>query len=94
MWPVWHEELCQISRCQAMQTFEGKRERSEHIREIALYKRLLCRYYYICRVQDNRLIKRLHLGEVKGRNKRGRPRRTCLDEIVEWRNKDLYTRVT
>ena len=26
MWPVRHEQLCQISRCQVMQTFEGKQE--------------------------------------------------------------------
>ena len=24
MWPVLHKQLCQISRCQATQTFEGK----------------------------------------------------------------------
>ena len=24
MWPVWHKQLCQVPRCQAMQTFEGK----------------------------------------------------------------------
>ena len=26
MWPVLHKQLCQISRCQAMQTFESKQE--------------------------------------------------------------------
>jgi len=39
---------------------------------------------HICRMPDDRLIKRVLLGSVDGIRQRGRPRKTWTDNITEW----------
>jgi len=39
---------------------------------------------HICRMEDNRKLKTLMFGITDGMNKRGRPRREWMDNIVSW----------
>jgi len=44
----------------------------------------LRRFGHICRMEDNRKLKTLMFGIVDGTNKRGRPCREWMDDIVSW----------
>src|SRR6218665_1176693 len=39
---------------------------------------------HICRMHNNRKIKELMFGRMEGTNKRGRPHREWLDDIIKW----------
>ena len=44
-----------------------------------------------CRMEDSRLVvMEVVLGEMKGKTKRGRPKREWLDDIKEWCNEEIY----
>ena len=47
-------------------------------------ERKLSMFGHICRMQDNRLIKLVMMGDMYGTRKRGRPHRKWLDDIREW----------
>jgi len=47
---------------------------------------------HVCRMNDDRLIKAVIFGDMKGTNRRGRPRREWLNDIQEWCNMDVYSR--
>ena len=47
-------------------------------------ERKLSMFGHICRMQDNRLIKLVLMGDMYGTRKRGRPHRKWLDDIKEW----------
>jgi len=40
---------------------------------------------------DDRLIKRVVFGIMDGKNKRKRPKRRWIDDLVDWCNKDIGT---
>ncbi len=44
---------------------------------------------HICRMDNSRMVKKVMLGTMAGGNKRGRPRREWLDDIIEWGGADL-----
>ena len=44
----------------------------------------------ICRMEDSRLVKEVVFGEIKGKTKRGRPKREWLDDVKEWCNEEIY----
>jgi hypothetical protein len=52
-------------------------------------KRKLQLFGHICRMDDSRKIKTLMLGEMVGRNRRGRPHRTWADDVVAWGGESL-----
>jgi len=41
-------------------------------------------------MEDSRLVKEVVFGEMKGKTKRGRPKREWLDDVKEWCNKEIY----
>ena len=41
-------------------------------------------YGCICRMHNNRKIKELMFGRMEGKNKRGRPHKEWLDDIIKW----------
>jgi len=41
-------------------------------------------FSHICRMDDNRRIKTLMFGIVEGTNRRGRPCRGWMDDIISW----------
>src|SRR6218665_500738 len=45
---------------------------------------------HICRMEDSRLVKEVVLGEMKGKTKRGRPKREWLDDVKEWCNEEIF----
>ena len=48
---------------------------------------------HICRMADNRMVKKVVMGYMAGNNRRGRPRREWLDDIREWGGADLPTMI-
>lgn len=46
---------------------------------------------HIARMEDNRIIKNVMLGEMDGTGRRGRPAREWMDDIVEWGEKDIQS---
>ena len=56
-----------------------------------LIRRKMNFFGHICRMKDNRLVKKIMLGTMEGENRRGRPRREWLDDIEEWGNAELHT---
>jgi len=54
-------------------------------------ERKLNMFGHICRMNDNRLIKRTVFGMMNGTSKRGRPAREWLDDIREWCKQDMHT---
>ena len=50
----------------------------------AIKKRKLGLFGHICRMTDGRLVKNIMVGIVEGGNRRGRPRRSWIDDIKEW----------
>ncbi len=54
-----------------------------------LIERKMNLFGHICRMDNNRMIKKVMLGTMAGANRRGRPRREWLDDIVEWAGADL-----
>ena len=47
-------------------------------------------FRYICRMQDNRLVKEVVFGEMEGKIRRWRPTREWLDEVKGWCNEDIH----
>ena len=39
---------------------------------------------HICRMDDNRLLKVIMSGMVDGTNRRGRPKKSWIDDVKEW----------
>ena len=54
-----------------------------------IIERKLKFFGHICRMDNNRMVKKVMLGTMAGKNRRGRPRREWLDDIVEWGDADL-----
>ena len=54
-----------------------------------LIERKMNLFGHICRMDNNRMVKKVMLGTMAGANRRGRPRREWLDDIVEWAEADL-----
>ena len=54
-----------------------------------LIERKMNLFGHICRMDNNRMVKKVMLGTMAGANRRGRPRREWLDDIVEWAGADL-----
>jgi len=52
-------------------------------------RRKLELFGHICRMPDNRMLKRLLFGAVEGRNYQGRPRKRWVDDILKWRDMTL-----
>jgi len=52
-------------------------------------ERKLNLFGHIWRIEDNRLVKKVMLGEMEGKTKRGRPRREWLDDEKEWCNEEI-----
>ena len=46
---------------------------------------------HICRMGDGRMVKKMVFGEMGGKNRKGRPRREWLDDVMEWGNGNLAT---
>src|SRR6218665_3393992 len=44
----------------------------------------------ICRMKDNRLVKEVMFGTIKGELRRGRPCREWLDDIKEWGGEEIH----
>src|SRR3984885_2275760 len=57
----------------------------------AVMKRKLGLFGHICRMEDNRKIKRVMLGIMDGKGRRGRPNREWTDDIRDWCRQDLYS---
>ena len=55
-----------------------------------MMERKLNFFGHICRMQDERLIKRVVLGIMDGKNTRGRPEK-WNDKLVDWCSKDIGT---
>ena len=74
-------------RNQAIRTRIGRQ------RNIAqrVMERKLTFFGHICRMDDDRLVKRVLFGMLRGRNRRGRPRRKWSDDIIQWCNKDIHS---
>ena len=53
-------------------------------------ERKLNLFDHICIMEDSRLVKEVVFGEMKGKTKRGRPKREWLDDVKEWCNKEIY----
>jgi len=47
-------------------------------------RRKLELFGHICRMPDNRMLKRVLFGAVEGRNYQGRPRKRWVDDILKW----------
>ena len=47
-------------------------------------RRKLGLFGHVCRMKDYRLVKSVMFGMMEGTNKKGRPKRECLDDIQEW----------
>ena len=47
-------------------------------------RRKLELFGHICRMPDNRTLKRVLFGAVEGRNYQGRPRKRWVDDILKW----------
>src|SRR6218665_3654495 len=46
---------------------------------------------HICRMEDSRLVKEVVFGEIKGKTKRGQPKkREWLDDVKEWCNEEIF----
>ncbi len=56
-----------------------------------IVERKLGFFGHICRMENNRMVKKVMLGSMEGTNRRGRPRREWLDDIVWWGGADLQT---
>ena len=56
-----------------------------------ILERKLSLFGHICRMEDNRLVKRVVFGIMDGTNVRGRPNREWLDDIEEWCQTDIHT---
>ena len=56
-------------------------------------KRKLTMFGHICRMSQERRVKKIMMGTMAGNNRRGRPRREWLKDIEEWCGKDLPTLV-
>ena len=56
-----------------------------------IIERKLNFFGHICRMQDDRLLKQAVFGIMDGKNKRGRPKRRWMDDLVDWCNKDIST---
>lgn len=54
-----------------------------------IIQRKLRLFGHICRMKDDRKIKTLMFGTMAGNNKRGRPHKEWIDDIVEWCGKNL-----
>jgi len=46
---------------------------------------------HICGMGDGRIVKKMVFGAMGRKNRKGRPRREWLDDVVEWGNGDLAT---
>src|SRR6218665_69179 len=53
-------------------------------------ERKLNLFGHICRIEDSRLVKEVVFGEMKGKTKRGRPKREWLDDEKEWSNEEIF----
>jgi len=53
-------------------------------------KRKLNLFGHIFRMEDSRLVKVVVLGEMKGKTKRGRPKREWLNDVKERCNEEIY----
>ena len=49
-----------------------------------LIGRKLGLFGHICRMHNNRKLKELMFGRIEDTNKRGRPHREWLDDIIKW----------
>jgi len=56
-----------------------------------IIERKLNFFGHICRMQDDRLLKQAVFGIMDGKNKRERPKRRWMDDLVDWCNKDICT---
>ena len=45
---------------------------------------------HICRMKDNRLMKEVIFGTMKGKSGRGRPCREWLDDVKEWGGEEIH----
>ncbi len=43
---------------------------------------------HICRMPNNRLVKKVMEGRMRGANRKGRPRREWMDDLTDWTGKD------
>ena len=41
-------------------------------------------------MEDSRLVKEVVFGDMKGKTKRGRPKREWLDDVKEWCNEEIF----
>jgi hypothetical protein len=53
-------------------------------------RRKLNLFGHICRMDSKRLLKTVVFGMIDGKNRRGRPNREWLDDIVDWCAKDIH----
>src|SRR6218665_4230158 len=44
---------------------------------------------HICRMEDSRLVEEVVFWKMKGKTKRGRPRREWLEDVKEWCNEEI-----
>jgi len=61
----------------------GRIQLKENIMQ-KLISRKLGLFGHICRMHNNRKIKELMFGRIEDTNKRGRPHREWLDDIIKW----------
>ena len=57
---------------------------------LVIMKRKLTLFGHILRMDNSRKIKGIMMGIMEGTNKRGRPCREWLDDVVDWCQIDLY----
>jgi len=53
-------------------------------------KRKLELFGHIAKMDNKRKIKSLGMGKIDGDNRKGRPYREWLDDIIEWCQKDIH----
>src|SRR6218665_3028537 len=78
-----------VTRVGLLATFDSPSQQSSLVFLFGLVmQKLICRklglFGHICRMHNNRMIKELMFGRMEGTNKRGRPRREWLDDIIKW----------
>ena len=74
-------------RWQDFQTNESIRR--QHTIVDTVRRRKLELFGHICRMPDNRTLKRVLFGAVEGRNYQGRPRKCWVNDILKWCNMTL-----
>ena len=72
----WYEKI----KNEDIRTVTGRQKRISHV----IRERKLQLFGHICRMEDNRLVKLVMTGSIKGKRSVGRPSRKWMDDIREW----------